>query len=99
MVDVKTLSDFRQHSRASCHACDMFFFFLDQRAHLTGDLAIFTMALYGMTGGCDLLISEMKVCFLECHNSIIPKIFSVVKSFFLLSVGCAQDSILSPRMP
>ena len=91
MVTVKALPSFRQHERGSCHACDMLSFFHDLGAQLTEYLATLTVALEDVTRGCGLLISEVKVCFLDRHNNIISHLTRFVKNFF--------SSMISSRYP
>ena len=51
-----------------------------------------------MTGGCDLLISEVIVCFLECHNSIISHLTQFVKNFFSSMISGIYPARRQPVM-
>jgi len=51
-----------------------------------------------MTGGCDLLISEVEVCFPECHNSIISHLTRFVKNFFSSMISGIYPARRQPVM-
>ena len=91
MIAVKTFSGFRQHERCSCCVCGVFSLLYGQGAHLTEYSAILTMALEDMTRSYNLLISEVKVCFLDRHINIISHLTRFVKNFF--------SSMISSRYP